>query len=403
MSEPHRLRRGFILPAVVVIIFLLTVVGLALLEMSRGEAVLVMKDAQYLKAFNLAEAGIERALWKMADEPEWAEGFTDAPLGDGTYSVTVTPLGSKWYMITSTGIVGRIGKTLMLRAKVSGGLWPPAFDYALFWGNPSGIPVSAVLKENVGIDGSVFCYGSLEIGNNASVTGGEVYSTGTVTGGGTYTVGEMPDPPPERLQFDTSYYDALIAQAAAQPKGNWKLTNGSEYALNGQTLLVNGDVDVANSSAVRGPGKIVATGNITFGNKAAILGGVDLIAGKKLTLNNCSQIECYGNVLFGRLGVTLENNCATTGSGMFVYTPANLEMTNNGAFRGAFWGGEVELTNNLSIVGSVYADQLHDNKIRNNVFIEHDVLDFQPPPGVPPGVPITVTLGEWAEQEATGL
>ena len=403
-GRAQRRTRGYILPAAVVVLFVLTVAGMALLDMGRGEAIQVMKETRYLKALNLAEACIERALWKMADEPGWTQGWTNAALGGGTYSATIEPLGGNWYTITSTGTVGGIDKTLTLRAKVSGGLWPPPFnDYALFWANPTSSQNTLQLANNASVVGSVFCYGGIEVRNSATVTNGEVYATGSVSGGGTYTVGDVPDPPPDRLQFDTSYYDALIAQAAARPKGDWNLSNNKQYSLGGQTLLINGEVTVSNNSTVTGPGKIVATGDIEFQNNSAIRGGVDLISGARLYLYNSSQIETYGNVLFARTSITLENNCATSGGSMFVYTPGSLSMSNNGAFHGIFWGGVVGLKNNAGVVGSVYADQLDGNKIWNNVTIQHAEPDFQPPPGVPPGEPITVTIGAWAEQEAVGL
>ena len=126
-------------------------------------------------------------------------------------------------------------------------------------------------------------------------------------------------------------------------------------------------------------------------------------AARVLTAGSAVGLSPWGAPLFARTSVTLENNCATSGGSMFVYTPGSLSMTNNGTFHEIFWGGVVRLKNNAGIVGSVYADQLDGNKIWNNVTIRHAEPDFPPPPGVPPGEAITVTIGAWAEQEAVGL
>ncbi len=394
--------RGIVLPAVVAIILLLTVAGMALLELSTAEGVQVVREAQYLKALNLAEAGIERTLWRMSDSPGWTDGWADEPLGDGTYSVTVEELEEDWYKLTSTGTVGPIGKTLTLQAKVTGELWPSALsDYGVFWGNPSGSEGTAQVKNNSHISGNVFGYGSIEVCNGASVSEGQVCATGTVFGGGSYTEGEVPDPPPERLEWDTSYYDALIAQAAQEPAGNWTLRNGAQYYFEGETLLVNGDVLVRNSCELYGAGKIVATGDIDILNNCAIHVGIDFIAGGSLTINNCSQIETDGNVMFARDSIKLKNNAASSGGSMLVMTPGTLTLENNAGLRGVFWGGVVGLSNNVSIQGSVYADQF--DCIRNNVNIELTAMDFDPPPGVPSGPGAALTVRDWDEREATGL
>ena len=71
--------------------------------------------------------------------------------------------------------------------------------------------------------------------------------------------------------------------------------------VSGQTLLINGKVNVSNNCAVTRLGKFVATLDIKSQSNSAIRGGVDLISGPRLYLYNCSQIETYGNVLLAEL------------------------------------------------------------------------------------------------------
>jgi len=394
---------GFILPAVVIVILVLTLMGMALLEMARLEAAIVIKETRYLKALNLAEAGLERGLWKVAETSGWTDGWTDEPLGDGTYSVTVEYLGGYSYSITSTGKVGTVSKTVTLTAEVRRGGWPEAFsDYALFWANPEGSGLTVRADNGALITGSIFAYGDVEIRNNAVVTGGELYATGTVSGGGAYTEGTLPDPLPDPVVLDTTYYDDLIALAAAQPPGDWQLLNGAEHHLNGATMLVNGSVEIANNCTLYGPGKIVATGDILVANNATVPGGVDFIAGGTFEFDNGGQIEGFGNVIFGREGVELRNNDATFGLSLAILTPGTLTLRENGVYSGVMYGGTVRIRNNVTITGSVYGNEFYGNTV-NNVHIQHADPGFDPPPGIPTSGSLTVTPGAWAEQEAEGL
>ena len=65
-------------------------------------------------------------------------------------------------------------------------------------------------------------------------------------------------------------------------------------------------------------------------------------------------------------------------------------------------GGDVEMSNNLAMQGSVYADTLAGG-IPNEVSIKQAWPLFPPPPGVPQMETVIVRPGVWSEQEAIGL
>ena len=54
---------GFALPAAVIVILVLSLMGMAFLDVGRLEAAQVLRGTHYLKALNLAEAGLARGLW----------------------------------------------------------------------------------------------------------------------------------------------------------------------------------------------------------------------------------------------------------------------------------------------------------------------------------------------------
>lgn len=398
-------KKGQILLSVFLIILVMAILGMSFLSLTRMETIQIRKQVFYLQALNLAEAGIERALWKMRTSPGWIDGWQEQPLGNGFYSVTIEPMETEnYYRIISTGTVINVSKTVNLEVEVKNKLWPSAFDYALFWGNSSGYNGDLVMRNNVYIQGDVFVYGDIEIRNNANVNNGYVYSTGEVTGEGNYQVGELPDPLPERPEFDTSYYDGLITEAYSRPAGNWSLKNNQTYNLNGQTLFVNGNVSISNNCYVYGPGKIVATGTITVENNSQILGNVDLIANGDLNIENKAKVEGEGNIIFSNTSITIKENDGI-GPKTLIYSEGTIELKNNAQVRGIIWGNEVELLNNATVYGVIYGDSFTNNTIRNNFNLIYDpeVLDTTPPPGVPEGEGVEINRIRWEEEEAEGI
>ena len=115
-------QNGFMLVVVLMVISLLTALSVSMLLAGQWEGVQGTKDVAYLQAFNLAEAGLERAVWELRMDPTWTTGWTDESLGNGTYSVTVAEapdIGDSWLRISATGVVGEITKTLTLTVLVT--------------------------------------------------------------------------------------------------------------------------------------------------------------------------------------------------------------------------------------------------------------------------------------------
>jgi len=240
-------KKGQILLTVILVILIFSIIGVSLIHLSRMESIRIRKEIYYLKALNLAEAGIERALWKLEKFEGAPEEYTDERnLGDGGYSVSVEKapeVGEDWYRIVSTGKVNRIQKGVKLEVKIErGGKWPPAFeDYGIFWANPSGYQGSLRFRNAVLIKGDAFAYGNIKFENAADLQDGKFYATGSVTGIDESEIGEPSEPLPERVNLDTSYYEDLISQAEESGQGSLTFHNQS-YSLNGQTLFVNGNI-----------------------------------------------------------------------------------------------------------------------------------------------------------------
>ena len=102
-------RDGFLMPVAMAVLVAATVLGFAALSLGYREETLANREADGCKAFFLAEAGVQRALYELAIADSWAgvpaQLALDEPLGDGTYSVHITTSGATSAIIVSEGKV----------------------------------------------------------------------------------------------------------------------------------------------------------------------------------------------------------------------------------------------------------------------------------------------------------
>jgi hypothetical protein len=429
-----KVRKGQILLSVFLIVLIIGIVGTGLLHMSNTESIQIQRQIHYLQAINLAESGIERAIWKIMNNPNWTDGWTNQPLGNGYYTVSIEKLNSpNRYKIISTGKVGywlaSISKTLYLEVEIRNKKWPYAFDYTLFWGNPTNSDHELKLKlkgkgkkdendEKEEIVGNVFAYGKVKVEEGFDIDG-YVYATKGVTGKGNYQVGELPDPLPDRLNFDTSSYVQLINTALQKPKEDFKLDKGQTYYLNGGILYVNGNVEIKDDSKIYGPGKIVATGDIRIDDGEIY--NIDLISNHNIDLKYV-KYKAENGVIYSEDKIHIDLHHHRGGphhpeyeiNKALIYTPGKLEVHGHpehpkkdeirGVVRGVLWGGEVEIKNYAHIIGAVYGDKFrHDDiDLVDNAWIEYDpeVFESDPPEGVPVEDRPAVKRIHWSEDNS---
>lgn len=175
--------RGIILVASYLVIAVLLVLGSAFMSRSISENRFAQREKDAIKAFYLAEAGLEVAYEGF--KQNWDGYTTGLPrssvfsqsLGSGSFSVDIEegPLPDT-IKLTSKGIVGGIEKKLeeIIRGTVGSGL--PGFDFA------------ALAAGNLYLEGSgsienqdVYVNGNLEVHSPDAVNGGNVYAKGNVT------------------------------------------------------------------------------------------------------------------------------------------------------------------------------------------------------------------------------
>src|SRR5437867_4617100 len=112
-SARLRDQRGSALAAVLVLVVLLTMVGVAMVNSTFTEISVAYNASDAGAAQYAAEAGLSRAMYELGQNPAWSG--TTATIGDGQYVVTVVSSGLI-RIITSTGTQG--GGRRVLKAAV---------------------------------------------------------------------------------------------------------------------------------------------------------------------------------------------------------------------------------------------------------------------------------------------
>jgi len=72
------------------------------------------KSEDYRRALATSEYGLQAAFERIAESPDWSEGFDREPYEDGSFSVTIereTRDGAVYIKLKSTGFVGSASQT----------------------------------------------------------------------------------------------------------------------------------------------------------------------------------------------------------------------------------------------------------------------------------------------------
>ncbi len=255
------------------------------------------------QAINLAEAGIEKALWQLNQTAGAYTGEADTSLGSsGTFTVTIADNSPNLKTITATGFVPdstkpKSKRTIKVEAAIDS--QQISFHYAVQVGT------GGVNMQNSSIvNGSVYTLGSI-MGSGSSVINGDAFAVGTISSPDPTILKPPPHPnqsnPPDMPTIDNQFWqDQATAGGTTDCSGTCTFSSGTPN-LGPQKYI--GNLTLENTAAAVMNGPIFVTGNVTIKNSAS------------LKLNN--SFGSNGSVLITDGKVTTEN------SGSFIPTSAN--------------------------------------------------------------------------------
>jgi len=287
----HRPTRegGFALLSAMIFLVVILILGGSLIVQSMQELHRASRARRETAAFNLAEAGIDYAAWRLYHNRSMPlpVTWTRSDLGLGRFSVTASVYNGSADTVTldSTGAyegwtseVKVIGKFLSNNGNIENAV----FGHALFSN------ADLTISGSFNVTGDSFANGNILLKGGATVDG-DVGAFGTIKtqGSPTVTGQTLPGQPKVPMPtIDIAYYRS-IATTVYNSSHNF---NG-DVTLDG-VVFVDGDVSVnANFS---GKGLIVATGCITVNGNCTLANGDSefaLATSKSVRVNGTCRIE----------------------------------------------------------------------------------------------------------------
>lgn len=284
-------RAGFAFISAVIFLGVVLLLGASMVEQSNQELATASRAKKDTQAFNLAEAGIDYAAWRLyCDRAGTAlpVTWTRTGMGGGDFSVTASQYGasSDTVVLDSTGTA----QGYTARVKVVGkfltqptGPQSAVFDYGLF--SNSDLTMGGTFD----ITGAVHANGNVTLQGGPSVDG-DVSAIGSIkVKGSAHVTGDMKPLSPRVSMpvIDVQYYRSIASQIFTGDK-----TLSGTTTLDGVTFI---DGNVQLSGQFKGKGVIVVKGNVHV-NGSALLDdpGEDefaIVATGKVKVNGTCRIE----------------------------------------------------------------------------------------------------------------
>lgn len=399
----RKLNKGSAWAGVIILIFFVISIGLALTSDVTGTLVGAKRANQAVVAQTLAEAGIEKAIWKINQNSGYT-GETNISLPTGGIDIEVQAIDQNNKYVTATAYVPTKNDPKVTR-KVGAKIFADmnstnvSFHYGVQVGG-----LGVTMSNNSRVTGNIYTDGSINGGNGSTITGDAIVSgaankiDGVVVGNDARAntirnsqVGRdayyktLQNTTVARTKYpnspDPSAVGLPLSQATIDQWETWASAGGThngDYVLSGATATlgpkkINGNLTVTNGATLNMTGAIWVTGNINFSVNSIIKldpafgpsssmiiadSPTDKVNYGKVNVSNNVIIQGSGNassyimIASTNTGSTTSNPAINVGnnSAAVVYytTVGMIEVSNNAALR-AVSGGGLHLSNGATV------------------------------------------------------
>lgn len=388
------MQKGFTLVAAILIAVAMVFLAITISTLVSTDSIISARNYPSQKAFHIAESGVQYYMKQLQDEDDWTAPppAGTREFGGGVFILATTDEAQNQIIFTSTGMITAGARTYTRTIKSSvrrtGSLGTIAEDYVIYWsggGDPSNL---TEIENNIVINGNSLVNSRVEIGFN-TVINGDAYAAGDIdllspTSSITGTTEPNYDMPDVTPTLETSYYDAQLAIAAAQPPGDWTFKN---ITLSGN-YYINGDVAVqsAGSVEITGTATIVATGKVDVANEVAIGKGLTVIAGSDVKMRNLMNIDRDGLWYSSsqiEVGNDLDGGNPGPSEGIHFLSPGDIKVGNNTSFNGLLCAnGTMEIGNNLVHAGVILCGYLKGIGNDNQLDKSPEATEWNDVPGI---------------------
>jgi hypothetical protein len=297
------------------------------------------------QALNLAEAGVDKAIWQLNELGESYTGEENTQLGNGTFTIKINNISFGIKEIVSTGYVPNAQNPQakkIVKIKAGSGNSTIAFRYAAQIGD-----LGLWMYSNARINGNAYSNGLIQ-GYSNSIIDGDAYAVTTISSPDpTVTGTKHPGAPPESIpEFDEQYWKD------AANKNNDPIIGDVTYESGSNTLgprKIQGNLTLNNNASLTLTGPLWVTGNFSMNSNTDLYidsafasFGTVLIVDGKIQLNSNSVVHPTSSSPKGYILL------ASTATGLAI------ELNSN-ATGGVYYAlnGEAQLNSNSHVVALV--------------------------------------------------
>jgi len=382
--------RGSVLAISLLVSVFMAILAIPFITKYASRFRLTGKSFGSLAALNLAEAGLERAIWELnfGDISSWSgtsaqrtlsiSNFT-ASSGTviGNISITINEPAGMAPAIESTGTVvfsgsQNISKTILVVLK--GGAPPPLFNFMLFGANGVNIGGGATIDS---YDSRLGAYGGTNIGNGGNIGTNSIYYGAVNLGNGSIVNGSAmtgADSVPgdviiQGLGSNITGEKAALAESKELPsvpvptglanRGNVSISGTSTTIsqsgqYNSLTLANNARVTITSNVTLYVSGAFTMNNNTEFrinpGCSVTFYFGGGWVLNSNSRINNMNQdptkLVMYGTDTF--TGTKTFCNTFETYAAMY-FPKANVSLANTNAFYGSIIARQFAVGNNMRV------------------------------------------------------
>ena len=386
------MKKGFALLTVVLLLAILGVLGSSFVIITLGDLRIAESQENGIKAHYRAEAGIDKAIWKLDNDSTWKDNFETNPtwtatLVENDYSISIRNLSLGRAEITSTGTINsgkRVVKATV--SKALGGITDPTTSYSnlgtFIWGTEFNIDPDSLFSN---LDLDIESSSDVDVSNKVSAVGNintSFDSTLTAT-----TIESLNNPPAPTsvlmpaLDIDsaesTSYKSQATSQSQVYSQTEFAamLVADPDLALSG-VVYVTGDIDLKRGQSPEITGMLVTEKNINIGLDVSGTGFADIEI-KELT-GKASGIVAKQNITIGDWANIIDVKG-------LIYTLGNLTIA------------KFFPTFNFDLDGGIITNETKIWTLDQEIDITHDDDLIQIGLGNPVTSPI-ITLEHWEEE-----
>jgi len=282
--------RGFALIIALSIITAVLLLSVGVISYSVFEYKTSNKNVSNLQAFSLAEAGLQKAIQKLNDDPSY-RGETNTSLSPGAYTIIVTQNGNN-FVINSSGYIPdyqNYKSKKSLRIGLSSSTQNVSFNYALQAG-VDGIE----MRSNSSISGNAYSNGAITGASNSAING-DAFAVGSISSPKPVVTGQKVEgtSPSDMPTIDYDYWKNQANINNDPYTGNLILGGISE--IGPKKIIGNLTIDTGATITLKGP--LYITGNIELKSNSRIIldsgfgsMGTVIISDGTIVLNSNSQI-----------------------------------------------------------------------------------------------------------------